>query len=871
MKILSKKWFKWIPKKNCVFNNKRSLRRVWPIDGVDSPEIPHKPRHLSLSEVDEIIASHDDDRLSPGSASEMVPLAPDDAASITSNTSTGTLQNIREQMAVSLERMKDLEDQVKLIPVLQVQLSVLKEEKRQLLMQLKSADDSYKFRSLSHRNKTAPGFTATRDVGVMCAVVTRDVGISLSQPKLKIASTQADYCQPTVEPSVISVSKVETTTSCTETDLTMPHVYSEIELDQNIAKAIKLYEQTFYHLLHPKKKEKPVVESTGIQTSPIDYSLLRIVEKRDVGLQAISDIHHRDVGITAKTIVADVAVSAVVRTRNFGSSDCTIDQMMCDKCNVKRYSVSVGTNMGGQINNDYIPLSLNSLNVARSKSFDYTEKPFGFMRKKYGMISVGCGTTTRFTSTKSTDTSDNVSLIYKDTGVNTMKRKLLDAAVGDSVQCSEEISICDKCGVAIKNVAKDIILQQSSNKVKQTVTPSRIPRPTTLVTTPFFTFSEPDKRKFQRQDTYTKIFPKDIESDFAFVSASDGETRMIDRVKSGSEEGAGGNKTDSVSHDTAYEGHIDETANSVLSDDALFQPIRNDSRKKAEPSKEMRAAMKVLNDSLQKSPVGSVPHHLKNANNIVQQEWFKISSTADANPLDVEDYLDCFEEISSQLLEYIVNMTDVSGNTAMHYALSHGNFDVVSILLDSKVCNINQANAAGYTCVMLVSLAHVTCKTHRQVVRRLFQLADVNIRAKQHGQTALMLAVSHGRLETVQLLLESGADVNIQDEDGSTALMCAAEHGHIDIVKLLFSQPDCDLTITDNDGSTALNIAMEAGNRDIGLLLYAQEHFSRGSSPHPSLRPRRAKSVTPTPTSHHSHHHNHNPMKGLAKHQDNSF
>ena len=42
---------------------------------------------------------------------------------------------------------------------------------------------------------------------------------------------------------------------------------------------------------------------------------------------------------------------------------------------------------------------------------------------------------------------------------------------------------------------------------------------------------------------------------------------------------------------------------------------------------------------------------------------FQISSTASANPLDVEDYLDCFEEISSKLLEYIVNMTDVSVST----------------------------------------------------------------------------------------------------------------------------------------------------------------------------------------------------------------
>ena len=33
---------------------------------------------------------------------------------------------------------------------------------------------------------------------------------------------------------------------------------------------------------------------------------------------------------------------------------------------------------------------------------------------------------------------------------------------------------------------------------------------------------------------------------------------------------------------------------------------------------------------------------------------------AEANPLDVEDYLDCFEELSVTLLEYVVNMTDVS-------------------------------------------------------------------------------------------------------------------------------------------------------------------------------------------------------------------
>lgn len=176
----------------------------------------------------------------------------------------------------------------------------------------------------------------------------------------------------------------------------------------------------------------------------------------------------------------------------------------------------------------------------------------------------------------------------------------------------------------------------------------------------------------------------------------------------------------------------------------------------------------------------------------------------------------------------------------MHYAISHGNFDIVSILLDSKVCNVNQINNAGYTCVMLVSLVKLIEPTQRHVVQRLFQMSDVNIKAKKHNQTALMLAVSHGNLEMVSILLEAGADINIQDEDGSTALMCAAEHGKIDIVKLILAQTDCDSSIQDVDGSTALKIALDAGYRDIGILLYAHDHMSRHKSPHSTL-PRKSK------------------------------
>ena len=52
------------------------------------------------------------------------------------------LQNVRDQMVVALQRLKELEEQVKIIPILQVKISVLQEEKRQLVSQLKNQNDN---------------------------------------------------------------------------------------------------------------------------------------------------------------------------------------------------------------------------------------------------------------------------------------------------------------------------------------------------------------------------------------------------------------------------------------------------------------------------------------------------------------------------------------------------------------------------------------------------------------------------------------------------------------------------------------------------------------------------------------------------------
>ncbi|XP_053533166.1 KN motif and ankyrin repeat domain-containing protein 1 isoform X2 [Ictalurus punctatus] len=184
--------------------------------------------------------------------------------------------------------------------------------------------------------------------------------------------------------------------------------------------------------------------------------------------------------------------------------------------------------------------------------------------------------------------------------------------------------------------------------------------------------------------------------------------------------------------------------------------------------------------------------------------------------------------VSPAVLTHVANMADQNGNTALHYSVSHSNFRVVQKLLDAGVCNTNQQNKAGYTPIMLAALAAVETKEDMGVVEELFRNGDVNAKAIQAGQTALMLAVSHGRMDMVKVLLTSGSKVNIQDDEGSTALMCASEHGHVDIVRLLLAQPGCDATLSDNDDSTAMSIALNAGHNDIAMLLYSHMNYGMG-------------------------------------------
>ncbi|NWI07371.1 KANK4 protein, partial [Tichodroma muraria] len=272
-------------------------------------------------------------------------------------------------------------------------------------------------------------------------------------------------------------------------------------------------------------------------------------------------------------------------------------------------------------------------------------------------------------------------------------------------------------------------------------------------------------------------------------SASDGDTETEGRAGDVEPEQAGRESKGASSGDKLEDDDEQEAS-------AGAAPRSQHQAHRCKPSEDFLAACQLLSEHLPEIRSTS-NKHLQHVLGSISQEWFQVSSHKSSSPQVVAAYLEALGDIQPQLLETVVNLPDRNGNTALHYSVSHSNFPVTKLLLDTGRCCLDLQNRAGYTAVMLTPLAAPETRQDMEVVMRLLREGDVNLRAAQGGQTALMLGVSHDRDDMVRALLSCQADVNLQDEEGTTALMVACRQGNADIVRLLLAQPGCQVTLTD--------------------------------------------------------------------------
>ncbi|XP_025202174.1 KN motif and ankyrin repeat domain-containing protein 2 [Melanaphis sacchari] len=673
------------------------------------------------------------------------------------------LQLIREQMVKSLEIIKDLEEQVKLVPMLKAQVSSLNLEKQRLSSEL----DKYKKSESTNKYATIGGgwslsafptnrrtAVSTKEVGVNCVPMCRDVGVTT--------------------PSATSVN----TSTMTERPPSGAAVHTQTD-PATKPTTTAAYTQT-------KDAVKPATSVTCTQTAAVAD-----VRPAAVAVAATPAPTTVNVGTQSSrpTAVRTVAVGVTARPRMYDAS-------VVAKPTLKHVGCSVDATT------DAKPAA-----VPRATQTDARDD---------------CSGRDRTTQTEVAAVRVNPTEAAAAVRVNPTE-------VAAAVRVNPTEAAAARANYATIGRRSNSFHHYTAAGVADTTSPpvtSKIPR--LKPATPEF-----NRKVLNRQDTYTKTA--------AEICTDDQQQQQLSPPPLLPPPAA--RVTDDVSAKESMSS-TPELKNRLPESDMNFQPIQ-DELYKDNPSKEMKGALKVLNDSLKKTSATLLPRNqLKQAIDIVREEWFKVTSSSDCSGQLVKNYVNWFTSYSPVLLEFIINMTDAAGNTVLHYSISHGNFDVVSTILDTGVCNVNLTNDAGYSSVMLVSLADIKNDDEMKIITRLFKCGDVNLQAKKHGQTTLMLAVSHGKSEVVKLLLECGANLNVQDEDGSTALMCAAEHGLQEIVNILLACPECDVSIADNDGSTALSIAMEAGHKEIGIALYAKQHIlSRDNSPFHLLKSKRSRSA----------------------------
>ena len=147
--------------------------------------------------------------------------------------------------------------------------------------------------------------------------------------------------------------------------------------------------------------------------------------------------------------------------------------------------------------------------------------------------------------------------------------------------------------------------------------------------------------------------------------------------------------------------------------------------------------------------------------------------------------------------------------TALGMAVELNATDFVKILLDLGADVNSTDDTTGEP--LIIKAAQ---KGYPEMVKMLLEHgADIEVQDKD-GLTALFSAAYEGHTSVVQLLLNNGADFTARNQYGMTALLWAAWNGYLDTLQVLLDHGE-DVDVKDDDGETALMKAAFQGHGNI--------------------------------------------------------
>ncbi|KAB7497162.1 Nuclear factor subunit [Armadillidium nasatum] len=190
----------------------------------------------------------------------------------------------------------------------------------------------------------------------------------------------------------------------------------------------------------------------------------------------------------------------------------------------------------------------------------------------------------------------------------------------------------------------------------------------------------------------------------------------------------------------------------------------------------------------------------------------------------------------------LLGAQNYDGETPLHLAVRAEDTEMVKYLLMSPGCNINATDVDGNTALHLASkrpVHHILSAILAHPLNGKKNTASKSINLYNHnGQTPLHIAATVGNLESVKLLLKSGALIHLcERKQGANPLHLAVLLGHHGIAKYLIENTSITVDARLLDGNTALHIAAQIKDTKMCSLLmdgkanpYAKNSIRKGKN-----------------------------------------
>nr|XP_018667617.1 transient receptor potential cation channel subfamily A member 1 homolog isoform X1 [Ciona intestinalis] len=165
-----------------------------------------------------------------------------------------------------------------------------------------------------------------------------------------------------------------------------------------------------------------------------------------------------------------------------------------------------------------------------------------------------------------------------------------------------------------------------------------------------------------------------------------------------------------------------------------------------------------------------------------------------------------------------VGLARGDGNTCLHLAAMIGRLDMMQLIL-SRDTNINQRNDQLATPLYLSAQPNFL-----ECVEYLLTIPDCDCELSNiQNISPLMIACKEGNYEIVQCLINHKANVVKRGFKDQHCLHLAVKHGRLKVVELLLGHHEREQLLTDCDkeGNTALHLVAEQGRLDIFKIVIA--------------------------------------------------